>query len=127
MSFEHLTDDQVRAQLSAGRPVEQWLGHKDEDSYRLLRWLRVDPERDGTYSVALFEVFDEGSEEFLDVYGFSPVDPDLLDGEISSWTTKEEALEHALSCGASRESFVAAGGIQDVYADFLSRMGPPPE
>jgi len=72
---QYLTEDQLKS-IRFGRSVQQWLGSVEEDDYTILKWLRIDKERDGNFSVTYFESFDEGSEEFLDIYEFSIVDPD---------------------------------------------------
>ena len=60
--------------------------------------------------MTLFECVDEGSEDFLDVYSFSPCDPDLHQGIVSTFSTVEMAMKHALTeCGARREEFVGDG------------------
>ena len=121
-----LLQNQAIEQLKAGRAIEQWLGHNNAPNYRSIRWLRIDPERTGTYNLAVFEVFDDGNPEMLDVYSFEQVDPDLPSGSISVFVTPEEAVGGAVEQGASLEKFVGMGIIQDIYAAFLDEHGPAP-
>jgi len=72
-------------------------------------------------SVTCFEVLDEGSENFLDVYEFTPLDPDLPYGQTEKFETADAALAYAESkFGASLEKYVNSGVIQDEYRDSLS-------
>jgi len=125
--MKFLLPNQATDQLKAGRAIEQWLGHNNAPNYRSIRWLRIDPEKAGTFNLAVFEVFDDGTPEMLDVYGFEAVDPDLPSGSISAFTTPEEAIAAAVQRGASAEKFVGMGIIQDLYAAFLNEEGPAPK
>ena len=128
MSVNYLTENQIASQLNLGRSVEQWLGHKNENEYRLIKWLRIDCEKMGHFSVTCFEVFDEGFHASLDIYSFSALDPDYPYGDIITFDKKEDALNYAQnSCGAFSNKFVGAGVIQDIYAEFLRQEGLPPE
>ncbi len=128
MPVKYLLKGQVDQQLAAGRVIEQWLGHSNHEDYRIIKWLRIDKEKSSECSVTYFESFDEGNNDFLDVYEFSPLDPDKPYGEISTFETKEMALECAANnYGADIEKYVGDGLIQDVYADFLNQEGLPPE
>jgi len=122
-----LLSNQATDQLKAGRAIEQWLSHNNATNYRSIKWLRIDPERVGTFNLAIFEVFDDGTPEMLDVYSFEPVDPDLPCGSISAFATPEEAIAAAVQQGASAEKFVGMGIIQDLYAAFLNEEGPAPK
>ncbi len=111
-------------QLKAGRAIEQWLGHNNTPDYQSIKWLRIDPERGGSFNLAVFETFDDGSPEMLDVYGFEPIDPDFPNGSISVFATPEEAISAAIEQGARADKFVGMGIIQDLYAAFLNEKGP---
>ncbi len=126
MPIKYLLKEQAFQQLIAGRAIEQWLGHLNYEDYRIIKWLRIDREETSEYSVTYFEVFDEGSNDFLDIYEFSPLDPDKYYGEISTFNTKEMALDYSINYyKADVEKFVGNGLIQDVYADFLEHEGLP--
>jgi len=122
--MKYLSESQTKSQLAAGRAVEQMLGHENHADYRILHWLRIEPERNGSYSVALFDVFDDGTPDYLDIYSFEPVDPDLAHGKIDSGKTMEQALDYCLqNYGAKANGWVGQGMIQDVYAELLKRHG----
>lgn len=113
---EYLTDEQIRSRLRLGKSVEQWLGVVQEDDYTILRWLSIDKESDESFSVAYFESFDEGNEDFLDIYSFSLVDPDEPFGVIHTFSSIVDALEFAeVTYKASPNKYTAAGMIQEEY------------
>ena len=74
--MRYLTNEQLTTNLSLGKSVEQWLSFETKDDYVVLKWLRIDKEKDSTYSVSYIECFDDGDTDYIDIYSFSPVDPD---------------------------------------------------
>jgi hypothetical protein len=122
--MKFLTSDQAIDRLRMGRAIEQWLGHATFPTYRSIKWLRIDREVAGTFSLAIFEAFDDGNTSMLDIYSFEPVDPDLPNGSVFIFETPEEAIAAAIERGASPEKFVGSGLIQDLYGTFLQEEGP---
>jgi hypothetical protein len=117
----YLTEEQLKSNLSLGIAVEQWLGIYKEADYIIIRWLRIDQERDKNYTVAYFECFDEGNEGFLDIYEFSPLNPDELYGVLSEFNNFNDALKFAETLYESSNSkYVSAGMIQKEYSDYLN-------
>ena len=117
----YLTQEQLTGNLRLGKSVEQWLGHAAIDDYIILKWLRIDKEKTGEYSVAYFQSFDEGNREFIDIYEFSAVDPDDMFGVIHSFPELDEALRFAVeNYAASLNKFVSAGMIQQEYLNYLN-------
>jgi len=118
----NLTKEQLTSNLRLGKSIEQWLSYIKENDYAIINWLRIDKEKDDMYSVSYFEVFDEGSEEFIDIYEFSKLDPDEPYGIINTFNSVEESLEFATrTYGASIDKFVSGGMIQEEYRDYLRR------
>lgn len=79
----------------------------------------------------LFETRDLGGPNFLDLYGFGPLNPDLeLDeaDQISSFPSLAECLAFMdQRWEGSSARLVNEGVIQDEYADFLAgRFAPQP-
>jgi len=102
--------------------VEQWLGVVQEADHTILRWLSIDKESDESFSVAYFESFDEGNEDFLDIYAFSLVDPDEPFGVIDTFSSVADAVEFAeATYKASPNKYTAAGMIQEEYRDYINR------
>jgi len=117
----YLQNEQLRTNLSLGRTVEQWLGYKQEDDYIVLRWISIEKESSDEYSVAYIESFDEGSEDFLDIYEFSTLDPDEPLGIVTTFSTIDEAISFSLDeYGAKMDNFVSAGMIEAEYLNYLN-------
>ena len=118
--FIYLEKSQLTTYLRLGKRIEQWLGAAKNGEDAIIKWLAIEPEKNGIYNVAYFEVFDEGNEDFLDIYEFSAPDPDLAFGKNDSFATYEEALEFSRQrYGCSADKFVNAGQIQEEYRLYL--------
>lgn len=119
--IQYLTDDQIRTRLRLGKSVEQWLGAAREVDYAILKWLRIDKENDGSISVAYFECFDEGNEDFMDIYAFSLIDPDKPYGVIHTFPSIVDALEFAtFTYKASSHRYISTGMIQEEYRYYVN-------
>lgn len=117
----YLNEDQVRSRLNLGKPVEQWLGISDEVEYTVLKWLRIDKERNNTFTIAYFECLDDGNEEFADIYEFSTLDPDEPFGLLKEFDSVDDALTFSIDTyQASFIKFVSGGMIQDEYLGYLN-------
>jgi len=118
----HLTEIQAKVRLNLGKSVAQFLSYKDEAEYTILKWITIDRGGDEKpYSVNYHEVFDEGSENDLNIHEFSEVDPaELPFGIIDEFDTADEALEFAAeSYQASTQKYVTESMINEEYADYL--------
>jgi hypothetical protein len=117
--LKYLLPEQLKTHLSLGKTVEQWLGHKQEVDYVILKYVNLVREKDGNYTVMHFEVIDEGDEGFLDIDDFSYVDPDEP-AVVNSFDSVQEVLDFAQNTyGASLDRYLASGMIQDEYARYL--------
>jgi hypothetical protein len=117
-----LTEHQIRAALSAGRHVEQFLQPRTGDGYTVIRWLDLFASDKG-YGLTLYEVFDDGCPDWLDVYGFSAVTPDDEPPQ-HLFLSLDEALAFAVTTyNAPRNNYVSEGLIQDEYANYLRTAG----
>jgi len=121
--MRYLVYEQLRTNLSIGKPVEQWLSPRVHPNYVELRALTILKERDGTYTTSYVGYFDDGDESFTDIYAFSYPDPD--DPEvIKSFDSIDEALHFAMAnYNASPDKFVNSGLLQDEYKDYLKTRG----
>lgn len=116
----YLIPEQLKTNLSLGKAVEQWLGHQQGDGYVILKYIAVEKERNGEYSLLYIEHIDEGNKDFLDIYDFSYINPDEP-AVINAFDSIEETLDFALNTyGASPDQYVPAGMIQDDYANYLN-------
>ena len=116
----YLENSQLITYLRLGKRIEQWLGTTKDKEDIIIKWLTIEPEKDGTYTVTYLEVFDEGNEDFLDIYEFSTPDPDLAFGKTDSLASYEEAMEFSRQrYGCRDDKFVTAGQIQEEYRLYL--------
>lgn len=116
----HLTVTDAWAALRRGAAIEQLLGTRIDESDRVLSWIEIDVDREGRYVVCVFQVFDDAVEGFSDVHEFEPFDPDQPCGVCREFDAIEEAMEYAVSRGASPRRFVNAGLIAEEYRDLGS-------
>ena len=120
----YLTRNGLERSLEQGRTVEQWLGARSENGFRVLKWMSIERENDRGYGTSTIlrirEVLDDGGPEFCDVYEFTPYDAEAEEGIQIPFDTPEQALEHALTnLGADPLRFVGEGVVQLEYKDYL--------
>jgi len=119
IKMRYIPKEDVIGLLNVSRSVEQLLA-KQMARDSAIRFIRIDKETSGIFSTALFEVSDDGNPDFLDIYEFSAIDPDLPCGDIRSFQSAEDALKYACqSLGATEDKFVGAGMIQDEYMETI--------
>ncbi|WP_104382251.1 hypothetical protein [Sphingobacterium sp. HMA12] len=119
--MRYLNEDEIQSRLRLGKSVEHWLGDVQEDDYTILKWLSIDKESNESFSIAYCESFDEGNEDFLDIYAFSLVDPDAPFGVIHTFSSIADALEFAeVNYKASPNKYTSAGMIQEEYRDYIN-------
>lgn len=127
MSSLYLAPDELALALRTNKAIEQLVGHQDEKGYRVLEWLRLETVDRGRVAVSKFTVFDDGSDDFLDIYEFEPVNPDSVFDEPAEFESTDDAIAFATSeLKADPSQFVRGGDIQLVYSNFLTKHGPPP-
>ena len=116
--MRHLTESNIESALQRGRYVEQLISPATISDATILRWLELRA-TDDRFTLTLHEVFDDGSEDDLDVYSFEQVSPD--DEPVRhSFPTLDEVLAFAESSySAPRDRYVNQAVIQDEYADYL--------
>jgi hypothetical protein len=120
MNMRHLLEIDVYLNLRNGRSVEQFLSKSKYEDFPTVKFTRIDKENSGAISVSLFEVYDDGNEDFLNIYEFQPIEPDEPDGVQSSFQTAEEAVNYVCTVlGGSINKFVNAGMVQEEYKDSL--------
>ncbi len=118
--MRYLSEQDVLATLNRGKAVETLLDRRLEGAFTIIRWVRLEKERSGQFSVTLFEVFNEGDLDHLDVYAFSAWDPDSPCGNSDLFATVEDALQFAASAyNGCLTKFTNNGVIQNEYADSI--------
>lgn len=116
----YLSIEQLKTVLSLGKGVEQWLGYEKKEDYAILKWVSLIKEKEGVFSTSYFECFDEGSEEFVDVYEFSMLDPERPFGIVSEFPSLDQALDFTeIVYNTAIDKFVSKGMIQEEYLRYL--------
>jgi hypothetical protein len=116
----YLDKEQLITALRLGRSVEQWIGVTNHPDFVILNWIRIDQEKNGTFSVSSFKVFDDGNLDLLDIYEFEPYDPDYPFAIINNFLTYQQVFsfcEETYKCRGDR--YVNAGMIQEEYRQYL--------
>jgi hypothetical protein len=120
IKYRYLTPSGLERSLAAGRTVEQWLGVRREGDFCVLKWLSIERDCEGSVTLRVREVLDDGHPGFLDVYEFTPYDAEAEFGTEHTFPTAQDALEYATSSlGADANRFTGEGMVQLEYADYL--------
>ena len=120
----HLTSAEAIAALRRGAQIEQLLPLGDNSPIpEVVRWLTA--ARVGrSLELRLHEVEDVGTDDFLDVSEFPPLDRDEDLGEgrvLEEADDPDELLAASERHGASDDRWVNFGVVQDEYADAHGR------
>ena len=118
--MRHLTPAFALGALRRGKQIEQFLGAIEIDGQPGLRWIALGPGPSGV-TIYLSEVEDIGTDTFLDITEFPPLDPDdeTWGREVAVLPTPEEALQLAeRELAADPERWVNQGIVCDEYQDF---------
>ncbi|MBK9494049.1 MAG: hypothetical protein IPO08_05805 [Xanthomonadales bacterium] len=118
----YLTESNLMAALRRGAPVEQLLGVRLDEGDCVLSWIEIDTDRQGRYVVSERQVFDDEIEGLCDVREYEPFDPDHPYGRCREFDAAQDALEHAVSLGASLHRFVNSGLISEEYRDLRDSL-----
>lgn len=115
--MQFLTESQALGALRRGATIEQARLGVDGDG--TFSWLTA--QRVGDHIILrLHVVHDEGTDDYLDVTEFSPVDEDEPHGEgveLGTLTSEEEFLAAAAAAGAVADRWLNAGMVQDLYGE----------
>jgi hypothetical protein len=117
MSRRYLTLQEAESALNRGKTVEIFLGPFTLNSEKCIRWASFSKSETGITG-SLWEAFDQGSIDYVDVYTF-----DSPTGEYDEPTksvTAETIKSSALELGINNFNFINQGIVQDEYADYLS-------
>ena len=119
MSRRYLTEDQSKSALKRGKCIEAFVGGFSSGNKKTIQWASVS--RDGEQLVgSLWEVYDEGDENYLDLYSFTPANGDY-DTPIK--TVKSSDLKEIASLlGFDVLNYVNQGVVQDEYNDYLGTI-----
>ncbi len=117
----YLKIDVANLYLNEGKTIEVFLGRVHEDK-RIITYLLLQRSKN-KIKVEVFDHYDEGSLECIDVYAFPFVDPDL-GFETYYLDTIEEVIEFIQIRFQQHDvSFVSWGKSQHEYEDMLLSEG----
>ena len=113
----YLVADQMESALRRGKSVEQFLGGSSDGI--VISWIVICP-KDDEFQLWHFEVCDDGHEECLDLYSFSPASGDWPEAPVSTHAAPDDALAAAVRAfNADPSRWVNQFMIQDEYRDYL--------
>lgn len=118
--MRHLTLNFALGALRRGREIEQFLGGFDHGGEHVIRWAALSPGKNGI-TLYLSEVVDVGTDAFLDVSEFPPLDPDeeTWGKIIGTVASPDEALVFAeRELGAAPDRWVNRGLVGSEYGDY---------
>jgi hypothetical protein len=123
MPQRYLLSSEAKFALHRGKAVECFIGAIQRDGFEGIRWLSIRVSEDhGAFVLHRYDSADCGSLEYLDVYEFRPLDPELQMDEpdetevFSDFDSLLQALDVRFpGCSAK---LVNEGVIQDEYAAF---------
>lgn len=118
----NLIQQEVEALLNSGKAVEVFLGRISDDN-EIISWLDLQKTKGNLVEVTYYEVYDKGSLEWLDLYAFSFVDPDM-EFESNQFETVEEAIRFIKGkYKLTKPKFLTRGAIQTEYENLLIAEG----
>ena len=120
--MRYLTLNEIQTNLNLGKTVEQWLKPSFDviEQSNILKWVEISKEDQQTFTLRLSEVYDEGDEDNLDIYGFSSVDPDDF-FEETQFQSIEKTLEYIENkLDGQPDKFLNTGMCQEEYRHFLN-------
>ncbi len=115
---KYLDEVTAATYLRLGKTIEIFLGRSFEDN-EILNFIEINNDNRDAVSVTLLQVFDEGSLEYLDLYSFSYVDPDM-DFETYTFPDFSSAKKYIKEKFELQEfTFLPQGGSQAEYERLL--------
>jgi hypothetical protein len=125
----YLSESFALGALRRSAPIEQFVGPAYQGDRQGIRWVTIEPRRDGRYAVVLHLSLDVGSEHFRDLLEFPPLDPEAdeagtvhaeVDDGIEALNTAERVAD------AVRERWTNVGVAAEDYLDY-ARSGRLPD
>ncbi|WP_410813402.1 hypothetical protein [Micromonospora sp. 067-2] len=127
--MRYLSESFAVGALRRSASIEQFLGPAFLGDRRGVRWVAVEPRRNGRYAVVLYLNWDIGGEHVGDLLEFPPLDPRADDAGVLLAEVGDavEALHTAERVtNAERERWTNAGVAAEDYVDYV-RSGRLPD
>ena len=117
MTRRYLTLAEAKSALSRNKEIETFLGGFQVGTKSAIRWASFSASNQEVVG-NVWEAFDEGREDYLDIYSFTPISG-VWDVPVESVyaSSLEQVLEQL---GISNTRIVNTGVVQDEYAEHLS-------
>jgi hypothetical protein len=90
-TMKYLDDIEIRTLINLGKTLELFLGRSVDDK-EVINWISLAKGTNEKIDVSVYSVFDEGDLDNLDIYSFTPVDPDEF---FATW--KFPSLDEAVT------------------------------
>ncbi|WP_299769036.1 hypothetical protein [uncultured Pseudoteredinibacter sp.] len=116
MTRRYLTTKEAGSVLRRGKAVEIFLGGFDFEGEKCIRWASFTASGDKV-SASLWEAFDQGSEDYIDIYTFDS--PSGEYGEPVKMVTSKSIESAANQLGIKELKLVNSGVIQDEYNSYF--------
>ena len=119
MSRRFLSAPEATSSLRRGKSVEVFLGGFEFEGKKCIRWASFSSSGSGI-SGSLWEAYDQGSEDYVDVYTF-----DSPSGEYDEPVKKvvsKNIEDAAYELGINKPNFVNQGVVQDEYISYLKSL-----
>ncbi len=122
MTRRYLTNTEAKANLNRGKSIECFLGGCGNDNQLGIEWFSISKVKDG-YLAQIYQTADLGSDEYIDVYSFGPLNEDLEyeDADETLNASSFEQIMNLLEKRFKRTNFKLVNQfvVQDEYLDFI--------
>ena len=118
MGRKYLTLEEAMSALNRGKEVESFIGGFENKNEIYIRWVSLSKINESIIG-KVWESLDEGSEDYLDVYSFSP-----LNGEWNEpvKTVTAQNIEQVLAeLEVLPTKLINTGMVQDEYASYKAQ------
>ena len=119
MGRRYLTEQEAIRALSRGKKIEAFIGGFEYKNKKTIKWISIYLER-GNYIGELWEAFDEGDKNFLDVYSFQPINAEYNEPAMLIEADNLDGFSSAIGCEPL--NYVNHGVLQDLYGDYLEAI-----
>ncbi len=95
--MRYLSESFAVGALRQSAAIEQFLGPAFHGQHRGIRWVAIEPQRNGRYAIVFYVNWDVGGEHFRDLIEIPPLDPEADDagGILAEVGDAVEALNTA--------------------------------
>ncbi|WP_117213919.1 hypothetical protein [Allorhizocola rhizosphaerae] len=121
--MRYLSESFAVGALRRSASIEQFLGPAFHGDRRGIRWVAIEPRRNGHYAIVLYLSWDVGGEHLRDLLEFPPLDPDAEnDGDVLAEVDDAAEAIHLAEqlTDAARERWANFGVAAEDYLDYVT-------